>query len=511
MNQLKTKKLVQMKHICKDFSGVQVLDNVNFDLYAGEVHVLAGENGAGKSTLIKILSGVHSDYEGSVFIDEQKVHFKSVNEGQNAGIAVIHQELSVVGTMTVAENIFLGRERRKKGILDKKRMRQEAVKFLENVGLSNINVNKAAGDYSVGIQQLIEICKALAFKSKIIVMDEPTSALTDPEVEMLFGIIEKLKENGCGIIYISHKMDEIFEIADRITVLRDGEYIGTSDAGDLDNDKLVNWMVGRELNQQFPRHQPKNGGIIFKVNNFTLPDPSGKPNPLVQNISFELKEGEILGFAGLQGSGNSELFNALFGSYGKIAKGNVFVDNKSYKPYHPGTGIKEGLALLTNDRKGNGLVMDMSIQYNSTLASLKKYSPGGWLKPKKEQKVVSELSSSLNLKCSGLRQEVKYLSGGNQQKVVIAKWMDTDPKVMLLDEPTRGVDVGAKHEIYELMNKWTSEGIGILLITSEMPELLAMSDRILVMHRGRITAEFSSEEATQEEILKAAMGESQEN
>ena len=497
--------LLAMTGICKSFSGVQVLSDAQFDLIAGEAHILAGENGAGKSTLIKILAGVYTDYAGSVSIDSKPVKFASIHEAAAAGISVIHQELSLVGSMTVAENIFLGREKSRWQWLSKKAMIDKVRRLLDGIGL-DVNVSHRVEDYPLSVQQMVEICKALAFDCRIIVMDEPTSALTEVEVEKLFSIVAKLKQNGCGIIYITHKMEEIYRIADRITVLRDGKYIGTAKASELNQPKLIQWMVGRELNQQFPRHRAEAGAVRLTVKDFSVADPAGKPIPAVSNISFKVSAGEILGVAGLQGSGNSELLNGLFGTYGRKTTGDVELDGKPYCPAAPADAIENGLSLLTNDRKVTGLVLGMSIIHNATLAALKKYSPFCWLRPAKEFQSASEQGKSLNLKAASLSMPVSNLSGGNQQKVAIAKWIETEPKVFLLDEPTRGVDIGAKHEIYELMNKWTKQGIAIVLITSEMPELLAMSDRIIVMHRGRITAEFTAGVATQEKILCAAMG-----
>ena len=503
--QANNSQLLKMTGICKSFSGVRVLTDVQFELRGGEVHVLAGENGAGKSTLIKILAGVHTDYEGQIFLNSQPVRFASIQDAADAGISVIHQELSLVPSMTIAENIFLGREKCRGLWLNKKEMIAESRKLLDKIGL-DIDVTQNLGSYPLSIQQMVEICKALAFDCRIIVMDEPTSALTDIEVEKLFAIVDKLRKSGCGIIYISHKMEEIYRIADRITVLRDGQFVGTAAAEELDRGKMVKWMVGRELNQQFPRHKSLAGQVRLKVNSFTLPDPAGKPMPAVNNVSFSVRCGEILGIAGLQGSGNSELLNGIFGTYGSSAHGSCELDSRPYKPTTPANAISQGISLLTNDRKANGLVLGMNIVHNVTLAALKKFSPLGWLKPNSENKAAAEQKEALNLKAASLKMPVDSLSGGNQQKVVMAKWIETSPKVFLLDEPTRGVDVGAKHEIYELMNKWTSAGLAIILITSEMPELLAMSDRIVVMHRGSISAEFDSEQATQEKILHAAMG-----
>ncbi|MEN6383778.1 MAG: sugar ABC transporter ATP-binding protein [Phycisphaerales bacterium] len=498
--------LLSMTGISKSFSGVQVLNDVQFQLNSGEVHILAGENGAGKSTLMKILAGVYSEYTGSIAVNGTNVKFSTIHDAARAGISIIHQELSLIPTMTVAENVFLGREKCRGLWLAKRQMNLMAKKLLESAGL-DIDVAKDVGDYPLGIQQMVEICKALAFESRIIVMDEPTSALTDVEVEKLFAIVAKLKQSGCGIIYITHKMEEIYRIGDTITVLRDGKYVGTSPADQLPQQKLVTWMVGRELNQQFPRHRSNPGHVSLSVKNFSVPDPAGKPFPAVSDVSFEVRAGEILGVAGLGGSGNSELLNGIFGSYGSAPKGNCTLNGKPYSPSHPAKGIEAGIAMLTNDRKVTGLVLGMDIIHNTTLAAIRKYSPFGWLLPAKEARAAKTQGQSMNLKAASLTMPVDALSGGNQQKVVIAKWIETAPKVFLLDEPTRGVDVGAKHEIYELMNKWTAAGIAIVLITSEMPELLAMSDRIIVMHRGKITAEFASTEATQERILAAAMGE----
>lgn len=498
--------LLVMTGIGKRFSAVPVLEDVRFELNAGEVHVLAGENGAGKSTLMKILAGVYTGFTGRIELDGRPVTFASINDAAAAGIAIIHQELSLVPDMTVEENIFLGREASRGPWLSRRPMRQKAQSLLAGVGL-DISTSGRVGDFSLGTQQMIEICKALAFESRIIVMDEPTSALTDVEVERLFAIIDKLKKEGRGIIYITHKMEEIYRIADRITVLRDGRYIGTAPSARLDQSELIKWMVGRELNRQFPRHKGQPGDIVLEVDGFTVPDQNGKPFPAVSKAAFKLCSGEILGIAGLGGSGSSELLNGLFGAYGTRVCGNVTVHGKPYVPTGPAGGIAAGMALLTNDRKATGLVLGMSIVENTTLAAIKKYAPFGWLRPDREFDCARRLGESVHLKAASLTMPVETLSGGNQQKVAIAKWIETRPTILLLDEPTRGVDIGAKHEIYELMNQWTAQGIAIILISSEMPELLAMSDRILVMHRGRITAEFTSAEATQENILRAAMGE----
>jgi ABC-type sugar transport system ATPase subunit len=499
----KTKKILNMSNVKKSFSGVTVLKDVNFNLRPSEVHILAGENGAGKSTLMKILGGIHRDYSGKIEISGEETQIKSVEDASSKGISIIHQELSLTGSLNALDNIFLGRELSKFGWLKKNRMKKYAQDTLSKFDIK-IDFNKPVDHFPISIQQMIEIAKALAFNCEIIVMDEPTSALTDPEVKKLFKLIGQLKKQGCGIVYISHKMEEIYEIADRITVLRDGKYIGTEYAEKLPSAKLIKWMVGRELNQQFPRHTPKIGKTCLKVNNFSIKE---SESVSVKNVSLNLREGEIVGIAGLQGSGNSELLNGIFGVYGKPNNGNIKVNGLQYIPTKPRQMIKKGVALLTNDRKSTGLVIQMDIIKNGTLAALEKFSPFCWLMPHQEKLKLSKTTKSLNLKANSLYQKVSSLSGGNQQKVVISKWIETKPKILLLDEPTKGVDIAAKHDIYELMNKWTSEGIAIILITSEMPELLAMSDRILVMHRGSITAEFTNDNATQENILSAALGE----
>ncbi len=504
---VESEKLLEMHEIRKAFSGVEVLSGVRFDLYIGEVHALVGENGAGKSTLIKILGGVHSDYSGEIEVGGESVRFRSVHEAGAKGISVIHQELSLVGAMSVAENIFLGREIHRGQWLDKSAMIREADELLRDMGV-NVDSHRAVGDCPMGIQQMVEICKALAFECRIIVMDEPTSALTEPEVDKLFGIIERLKKRGCGIFYITHKMEEIYRVADRITVLRDGEYIGTVPATELSRSELVQWMVGRKIEEHFPRHVSRFGDRRLDVRKLSVPAVGESGGFLVDNVSFFVRSGEILGVAGLQGSGNSELLAGIFGGYGRAVEGEIWIDGELFKPINPRAGIERGIALVTNDRKETGLVMSMDIVKNSTLASVASYCRYGWLRPGEEMKAASRQARSLSLKAESLLSGVDSLSGGNQQKVVLAKWIDTGPKVLLLDEPTRGVDVGAKHEIYELMNAWTGEGMAVVLITSEMPELLAMSDRIIVMHRGRVTAEFSRDEASQEKILEAAMGQS---
>jgi ribose transport system ATP-binding protein len=496
--------LLRMRGIGKSFGKVRVLDGVDFDLDAGEVHILAGENGAGKSTLIKVLAGVHTDYDGSIALDGEQVRFRGPQHAAARGISVIHQELSLIPGMSVTDNIFLGRERSRAGWMRFGSQRRACADLMRQLGM-DINPDRHVGEYPLSTRQTIEIAKALAFQARVIVMDEPTSALTEPEVERLFALIGDLRARGCGIVYISHKMEEIYRVADRITVLRDGACIGTARATDLSRQELIRWMVGREVSELFPARPPVTNGERLRVEGLTVPDPAGSPRPLVDNVSLHVSPGEILGVGGLQGSGASELFHALFGTYGR-ARGRVWLDGAPHAVRSPAHSISNGVALLTNDRKGTGLVVGMDITRNITLASARRYSPGCWFRPARERACAEGHRQAFGIRAASLDQPVGSLSGGNQQKVVLAKWLETRPRVLLLDEPTRGVDVGAKHEIYELMNQWTAQGIAILLITSEMPELLALGDRILVMHRGAVTASFSRDEATQEKVLQAAMG-----
>jgi ribose transport system ATP-binding protein len=506
-----TANLLQMEDITKSFSGVKVLEGVFFDLNPGEVHVLAGENGAGKTTLIKILAGVHTDFEGEIRLNGRPVRFKNPHDAAESGISAIHQDMSLINAMTVVDNIFLGREHTRANVwMDYRAQKEKAQKLLVQLGI-DANLNFPVEEYPVSVRQMIEIAKALAYDARIIIMDEPTSALNELEVKRLFQIILDLKQKNYGIIYISHRLEEIYEISDRISVLRDGKHIGTARADDLSPQELIRWMVGREIHQQFPDRTPAKGEERLRLDDIYLPDPTGTKEWVVEDLSLSLHEGEILGIAGLRGSGKSELFHGLFGTYGKSMVGTVRLDGAPFKAQSPIHSIKHGLVLLTNDRKGTGLVLPMDIIRNISLSSLSAYSPAGWMQTHKEKIAAQSHIEAFGIKAQSIHQEVETLSGGNQQKVVLAKWLETGPKVLLLDEPTLGVDVGAKHDIYKLMNQWTAQGMAILVITSELPELLALSDRIVVMHRGRITAEFKKNEATQEKIIQAAMGEEQKH
>ena len=498
--------LLEMKSICKDFSGSRVLDDVSFELLAGEIHVLAGENGAGKSTLMRILSGVYTEYAGEIRIRDELCKFRSPQDAAKSGISIIHQELSLVPDMTVSDNIFLGREQTGCiGWLQFKREQESCKGILERLGVE-VQAQMPVSAYPISVQQTIEIAKALAFDAAIIVMDEPTSALTDPEVERLFSVVNDLKKRGCGIIYISHKMEEIYRIADRITVLRDGKYIGTAEKAMLPKPELIRWMVGREVTEQPEHRKGEHGEVALELCRFTVPDQAGRPKPVVNDVSLQVRTGEIVGLAGLQGSGAGELMYALYGAYGKSTAGAVRLCGQSYVPASPRYALQRGLAMLSNDRKREGLIQGMSITQNITMPALAQYAPAGLLREWVESRAAAQRKEAFGIRAESVAQMVHTLSGGNQQKVALAKCLETRPRVLLLNEPTRGVDVGAKQDIYALMTRWSAEGIAVLLITSEMPELLMLSDRIVVMHQGQVTATMTRLEATPENILSAAMG-----
>lgn len=497
--------LLRLKGIGKSFSGHRVLEGVDFELEAGEVHLLAGENGAGKSTLIKIIAGVHHDYDGAMELEGRIVRFRSPYHAAEHGIAVIHQELSLIPSMNVRDNLFLGRESRRFGHwMEFESERKRSTEVLARLEL-DVDPLAEAGSFPVSIQQQLEIAKALMLEARVIIMDEPTSALTVPEVEKLVGVIGRLRAQGCGIIYISHKMGEIYRIADRITVLRDGRKIGSSPASGLPEKKLVEWMVGREVPFPEKPSAPTRGEVRLSVSGFSVQDPSGSPIPAVQNASFVVHGGEILGLAGLQGSGTSELLHALFGAYGRITGGTIALSGRPYRPTSPAHALNRGIALLTNDRKGNGLVVNASIRENVCLPCLRRLSPGQWVNEGAARRLAETMCNALQVKRRSIDQEVSVLSGGNQQKVVLAKWLGTEPRLLLLDDPTRGVDVGAKQEIHSLIRQWAGKGISVVLISSELPEFLNLSDRVLVFHRGRITKELAGDLATPEAVLTAAM------
>jgi len=497
---------LEMKGITKDFPGVRALDNVTFSVRKGEIHALCGENGAGKSTLMKILSGVHphGTYEGQILINGKEVQFKSIKESQDAGIAIIYQELALVGEMTVAENLFLGHEFMRSKIINWNKIYAEAQKWLNQIGL-DIDPETKVKELTVGKQQLIEIVKALTKKADILILDEPTAALTESDVEILMNLLHDLRSKGVTCIYISHKLGEVMSLADSVTILRDGKTINTDSIENVTEDWIITKMVGRELTELFPYEpHPISDEKILEVKNYSVFDENGKQ--VIQDVSFSLKKGEILGFSGLMGAGRSELFISLFGGFKGKKIGTVLIDGKPTNIQKPADAIKEGLAYVSEDRKRYGLVLGMDITKNTTLTALNKVMKLKVIDEALEIKSTQDITKKMNLKAPSLQAAVGQLSGGNQQKIVLSKWLLNDPKILILDEPTRGIDVGAKYEIYKIMNDLVKQGVGIIMISSELPEVMGMSDRILVMSEGRITGEFLREEATQENIMRCATG-----
>ncbi|GIM45139.1 ribose import ATP-binding protein RbsA [Collibacillus ludicampi] len=491
--------LLELRGIKKSFYGVKALDGMNLQVGKGEVLAVLGENGAGKSTMMKIIAGVYQPDEGEILIEGKSVTIKNTVDAQNLGISIIHQEFNLIPHLSVAENIFLGREPMKRGrlFIDWSRMIDDTKKLLQQVGLS-VNPKRLVSSLNVAEQQMVEIAKSLSFKSKVIIMDEPTAALNDEETNNLFNIIKDLKKRGVGVIYISHRMEEIFEISDSIMVLRDGRYIDRLKTKETNRERIVSLMVGRKLTDYYPSLVEPKTKVKIEVNNIFVGDK-------VKGVSFQAYEGEILGIAGLMGSGRSELAKALFGAL-PIIRGTMILDGKKITLKNTKDAIRHGIALVSDDRKNEGLVLSMSIEENISLANMDLIMSSLFINQKKQKELVERNVRFLKIKTSNPSLEVKYLSGGNQQKVVIGKWLETDPKIFILNEPTRGIDVGAKAEIYQLMKKLAEQGVTIILISSELPELLGMSHRILVMHEGRITGEFSREEATQEKIMICATG-----
>ncbi len=489
--------LLKLAGIDKSFPGVKALNNACLSVYQGRAMALMGENGAGKSTLMKVLTGIYSKDAGTIEYLGQTASFSGPKDSQEAGISIIHQELNLVGNLTIAENIFLGREFTKPwGGIDWKKMYAEADKLLAHLGVP-YRSNQLCSELSIGEQQMVEIAKALSFKSKVIIMDEPTDALTDTETESLFKVIRELKEQNCGIVYISHRIKEIFEICDDVTVLRDGQFIGEKAVKDLNEDSLIEMMVGRKLEDQYPHLDMPEGKVRLVVENL---NGSG-----VNDVSFSLRAGEILGISGLMGAGRTELMKVLYGALPKTS-GKISVNGQESHIHCPQDGLASGIVYISEDRKGDGLILGMSVKENMSMNALDYLSHLGQIDNLKEVQLVDEFIKLFNIKTPSREQQIGLLSGGNQQKVAIAKGLMTRPNVLILDEPTRGVDVGAKKEIYQLINKFKKDGLSVILVSSEMPEVLGMSDRILVMHEGRISGEFSRAEATQEKLLAAAIG-----
>ncbi|MCL6602617.1 MAG: xylose ABC transporter ATP-binding protein [Paenibacillus sp.] len=499
--------VLEMVDISKEFPGVKALDHVNFKVRQGEIHALCGENGAGKSTLMKVLSGLYpaGTYSGEIVIGGENKQFHKITDAEKAGIAIIHQELALVKEMTVGENIFLGAEPCKHGVIQWDELYHNASVWLKKVGL-NISPDVKIGNLGIGQQQLIEIAKALSKHTKILILDEPTAALTESEVSILMGILNQLRSEGVSCVYISHKMPEVFALADSITVLRDGRTVATLDRNETDDDKVVSLMVGRELTERYPRVEHTPGEIVLKVSQYNVWHPEKRNQRMIRDIDFTLRKGEILGIAGLMGAGRTELVSSIFGAYGGRAEGEVQIEGKTVKITSVQEAIKAGIALVTEDRKRQGLVMGMDVKRNTTMATMGKVSKFGFINENEEIKWGRQYVQDLKTKTASLETLVGTLSGGNQQKVVIGKWLMSDPKILIMDEPTRGIDVGAKYEIYNLMNRLVDQGVAIIMISSELPEVLGMSDRILVMCEGEFVKEFKWREATQENIMLAATG-----
>ncbi|WP_341496310.1 ribose ABC transporter ATP-binding protein RbsA [Photobacterium damselae subsp. damselae] len=492
-----TQPILALEGIEKAFPSVKALDNACLNVYPGRVMALMGENGAGKSTLMKVLTGIYSKDAGEVRYQGAPVHFHGPRHSQEAGISIIHQELNLIPELTIAENIFLGREKTNAfGGIKWAEMYREADALLKRLNVKHSS-RQLLGELSLGEQQMVEIAKALSFKSQVIIMDEPTDALTDTETESLFNVINELRSEGCGIVYISHRLKEIFEICDDITVLRDGKFIGECRVADTDEDGLIEMMVGRRLDEQYPRIAVKHGTTCLEVKNLTG---SG-----INDVSFTLDRGEILGISGLMGAGRTELMKVIYGALTRES-GDVILDGKIINPISPQDGLANGIAYISEDRKGDGLILGLSVKENMSICALEQLSNGIKIDQQQEVIAVEDFIRLFNIKTPTRDQIIGNLSGGNQQKVAIAKGLMTKPKVLILDEPTRGVDVGAKKEIYQLINQFKADGMSIILVSSEMPEVLGMSDRILVMHEGRISGEFTPEEANQEKLLACAVG-----
>jgi ABC-type sugar transport system ATPase subunit len=499
-----TTALLETRSLTKRYPGVRALHDVGFALHEREVHALCGENGAGKSTLIKVLGGIigHDGYEGELWMGGAKVQFGAIRDAEAAGIAVIHQELALVDEMTVAENVFLGNEPSRFGFIDGERMRSETRRVLSRVGL-DVDPDARVRELGMGQKQLVEIARALRKEARVLILDEPTSALTDREVAALLAIIKDLRAAGVSSIYISHKLDEVFELADRITVLRDGESVFTTLARDTDEASIVEHMVGRRVEDLFPKSVTRPGEVLLSAQGLSVAPRRGAPARL-SNISFELRGGEVLGIGGLMGAGRSELLMHLFGCYGVRLAGEVRFLGKPHEPSPP-RNVAGGLVLVTEDRKRYGLSLDASVGFNLSLSALPDLCTGGFVDSDTELEKNREMSRSLSIKAASLEVKVGTLSGGNQQKVVLGRALMTEPRVVMLDEPTRGIDIGAKSEIYALIQKLKERGLGVILVSSELPELLGLADRIIMLSEGRMGGVFAAEGATQADLLRSAM------
>ncbi|MGH2105089.1 sugar ABC transporter ATP-binding protein [Aerococcus urinaeequi] len=489
---------VKMNGIKKSFGNNHVLKDVNFSIEAGEVHALMGENGAGKSTLMNILTGIHKADAGEIQVNNEVVKYDDPSQAEGNGISFIHQEMNVWPDMTVVENLFMGREiTNKVGFLKTKEMKKQARKVFEDLNVK-INLDRPVESLSVGQQQMVEIAKSLLSNAEVIIMDEPTAALTDHEIERLFTIIDTLVNREVAIIYISHRMEEIFKISNRITVMRDGVSVGTLKTEETNNDEIVPMMVGRDLEDYYPEKTATIGETIFEVKDLTSPG-------VFEHVSFDVKAGEIVGFSSLMGAGRTEIMRAIFG-LDPLDSGQIFLEGKEIKIHNPKDAIQHGIGFLTEDRKDEGLILDESIRENISLPSIDGFNKNLVVDRKAEQEFTDMLGKRLGVRAANFENPVSSLSGGNQQKVVLAKWVGIGSKVLILDEPTRGVDVGAKREIYQLMNELAERGVAIIMVSSDLPEILGISDRVIVVHEGHIAGELTKEEATEEGIMTLATG-----
>jgi len=500
-----THPILEVRGITKSFPSVLALDNVCMELYEGKVTAVIGENGAGKSTLMKVLSGIYQDYEGDIMYNQQSAQFTNPKDAQDAGIAIIHQELNLIPFLSVRENIYLGREiTTKLGILDKEEMNLRTGNILKKLKL-DISPDTLISKLKVGQQQIVEIAKALLFEAKIIIMDEPTSAISESEVDVLFELIEELKEGGKAIAYISHKLDELTRISDYYIVLRDGKLVAAGKMKGIANRDIIQKMVGREVKLMRKTSFHTTRDTILEVNKLSLINKEFPQFKLVSELSFSLSKGEILGIFGLLGAGRTELLECMYGLHPKYSNGNIYVCGKKYNYRSPGDAIKAGIGLVPEDRTKDGLVLGLDVKTNISLSSLKSLEKFGVLNTRKERMLANDFIDKLSIKTPSSEQTAGNLSGGNQQKIILAKWLATNPIILLLDEPTRGIDINAKNEIYKLITKLASEGLGIIMVSSELPEILAISDRILLMSEGELTAEFIAKEATEEKIMEAAI------
>lgn len=500
--------IISIRNVGKRFNAVQALQDVSFDVLPGELHAVMGENGAGKSTLMKILSGVYSQYEGELAFRGEIVRFSGTRDAEEAGISIIHQELNLVEQLSVAANIFLGREsRRALGVLNQSEMDRRASELLNQLE-SKISPRALVSTLRIGDQQLVEIAKALSLEAEILIMDEPTSALTEAEVARLYSVIDRLRQRGVTIIYISHKMDEVFRLADRITVLRDGQFVQTVAKTETDPRRVAHLMVGREIDPARRRRSIQDAPVVLETRSLSLAWPGHSRGWRLQHINFQLHRGEVLGFAGLMGAGRTELLECLFGASSPAPSGQLLVNGQSVQFTHPAQAMRAGIAMVTEDRKRLGLFAHMSVRENTSVCALSDFAQAGMILRGQEVAAVKSQIAALSIKTNGTEAAITSLSGGNQQKCIIGRCMLTRPNILLLDDPTRGVDIGAKAELYQLMEQLAADGVAIIVTSSELPELLTVSDRILVLCEGAITGEFSREEATEQRIMEAATAQS---